>query len=190
MIQAKKRWAVAVGYVCLIYATLSVVGRPLRFLRDHNALRLSLAALYATCAASILFLFARRRITQVWRYAALLGLFGLYLLSAQLVQTPEEELHFLEYGLVGVFFLRPLADAYDWSWRTYGKAFLLATAAGWIDELLQGLLPNRHYDMRDVGLNALSILLGLAVYALYRTRQKAGGDKLTAEIERGVRQSK
>ncbi len=32
-------------------------------------------------------------------------------------------------------------------------------ALGWIDEGIQSLLPNRVYDMRDVGVNAIAALM-------------------------------
>lgn len=41
-------------------------------------------------------------------------------------------------------------------------AFLLAAILGWIDEGIQFLLPNRVYDIRDVGFNALAALMAIA----------------------------
>jgi VanZ family protein len=37
----------------------------------------------------------------------------------------------------------------------------VTVVTGWCDELIQGLLPNRHYDLHDVALNAVSGLLAL-----------------------------
>ena len=39
---------------------------------------------------------------------------------------------------------------------------------GWLDEALQGVLPNRVYDLRDVRLNALAGALALAALAFAR----------------------
>ncbi len=52
---------------------------------------------------------------------------------------------------------------------------------GWIDEGIQSLLPNRAYDLRDVGFNALaglmaivaSLLLALARRMDFRRRSKS-----------------
>jgi hypothetical protein len=44
-------------------------------------------------------------------------------------------------------------------------AVIVTVAAGWIDEGLQGLLPNRFYDLRDVGLNGLAGMLAVAFLA-------------------------
>lgn len=47
-------------------------------------------------------------------------------------------------------------------------AFLLTTAAGWIDEGIQYFLPNRYYDLRDVGFNATAGFLAIAAVGCLR----------------------
>ncbi len=159
-------WAIAILYVFFIYATLSVVPIPLQFLRSNNLLRLTLGALYLLCAIFILRQAADNGERRWQRYAALLGIFFLYPFIALKTSSPEEQIHFLEYGLVGVLFARALAAGKPYTWRTYAGAFLLGTLAGWLDEILQGLLPNRHYDIRDIWLNAVSVALGLTIRSL------------------------
>jgi VanZ family protein len=45
-------------------------------------------------------------------------------------------------------------------------AVLLAGAAGWVDEAIQALLPNRVYDLRDVAFNTLAAAAAIAALAL------------------------
>lgn len=157
-------WAIALGYVAFIYATLGVVPAPLAYLRSHGILRLTLATLFVLCWSGLLVLLASRS-RQVWRFAALLVLAGAYTTVARrMITTPEEQVHFIQYGLVGVFFARALRPMLQREGRALVGAFVLAVLAGWIDEILQGLLPSRHYDLRDIALNAVSALLGLLVY--------------------------
>ena len=60
------------------------------------------------------------------------------------------------------------------AWRAAAGAWLLTALAGWLDEGIQGLLPNRVYDLRDVGFNALAGALALAsAAALEAARQRA-----------------
>ena len=40
-------------------------------------------------------------------------------------------------------------------------AALIGTAIGWGDELVQAILPNRVYDLRDVAMNAAGAVLGV-----------------------------
>ena len=51
----------------------------------------------------------------------------------------------------------------------YAAAAVLAATIGYVDELIQWLLPTRVYDLRDVGMNALGAVLGTLVLAALRS---------------------
>jgi VanZ family protein len=58
-----------------------------------------------------------------------------------------------------------------WSARKRSLASALFTlAAGWIDEGIQGLLPTRFYDLRDVAFNAAAGVLALVALSFLRER--------------------
>jgi hypothetical protein len=66
--------------------------------------------------------------------------------------------------------LRPLAPAL--------AAVLATTAAGWLDEGIQAVLPNRYYDHRDVVFNgaaAAAAVAALAARGWARRRDRAAG---------------
>lgn len=153
----------ALGYVALIYATLEIARLPLAFLRSHGWLRISLGISFALTSIGIVTLALRQHGFSLWRLAALAGIGGVYYFAARTVQTPEEQIHFFEYGLVGFFFLRAVRHHLKNNVNAYAAAAALACLAGWVDELLQGLLPHRHYDIHDVRLNAISATLGLLI---------------------------
>ncbi len=163
-------WAIAIGYVGLIYATLGSVPAPLAALRSHGILRYTLAVLFLSCWLGLLALL-RSRSRQAWRFAAMVIIAGVYALVARRVITPEEQLHFIQYGLVGVLFVRAVRPTIRHEGAAYVLAFVLAFLAGWLDEVLQGHLPNRHYDVHDIALNAVSAFLGLTVYRVIPRRQ-------------------
>lgn len=163
----RNAWLVAILYVAFIYATLSVVPIPLRFLRNHNLLRLTLSAIYLTCFIVLVSQLAQRGEKRWWRFAILTAIFSLYPIIALKTSSPEEQVHFLEYGLVGVLFARALADGGPYSLKIWIGALILGALAGWIDEIFQGYLPNRHYDIRDIWLNVISVTLGLLLRAVY-----------------------
>ena len=52
----------------------------------------------------------------------------------------------------------------------YFGALLIAATAGWIDELIQAVLPDRVYDLRDVAINAVAALLALAADEVLHNR--------------------
>jgi len=97
---------------------------------------------------------------------------------------PEERFHLLEYGLLGGLVYAALlerrrpAAGMRWSASSAALAVVLTGAAGWADEGIQYLLPNRHYDWIDVGLNVLAAILAvgaLAALAEARRADRAAG---------------
>lgn len=162
----RKAWLLALGYVAFIYATLGVVRIPVTYLRSHGVLRTTLAVFYGLCVLVLILMLSVRHAREVWRYLVFFTIVGLYAAVARRVQVPEEQIHFFEYGLVGVFFARALRIRWGKGVATFLAALALAALAGWVDELLQGRIPNRHYDVRDIALNVVSAGLGLWVYQI------------------------
>lgn len=97
-----------------------------------------------------------------------------------LMGRPEEALHFVQYGAVGGFAYAALAErrrrlaaegTAGWLAPPAAPAvaaFLATAAAGWIDEGIQHLLPNRYYDLRDVAFNAAAGALAIAALSALR----------------------
>lgn len=165
-------WILALAYVGVIYCTLSIAPRPLAFLRSHGILRLTLTSFYVSFMAGFLFFLYRKGRTESWRFMTLIPVLGLYFIVSQRLSSPEEQIHFFQYGLVGALFLRAMHPDGEYTRIMWSGAFILGSIAGWIDELIQGWLPNRHYDRNDIVLNALSVFLGLVVYCVARSQKK------------------
>ncbi len=166
-----RRWLAAVAYVTFIYVTLEWAPRPLAFLRSHNLLRLSLRFLFVAFVATLFVSLIATKTRQAWRYVAVVLVALAYEGVARRVPLPEERLHFLEYGLVGILFLRALRPHLTERWKALAGALALGALAGAIDEWMQGRLPNRHYDVHDIWLNVLSVSLGLVVYSIFPKRR-------------------
>jgi VanZ family protein len=77
------------------------------------------------------------------------------------LSIPEERVHFIEYGALALLARHALSRHLKRA-RLYLGAWLLASLAGWVDELIQGLLPDRVHDLRDVVINSVAALLALA----------------------------
>ena len=91
---------------------------------------------------------------------------GLYVyFTLRLWRSPEEAVHFLEYGLLGFFLFRALRPSYP-DPGIYLAAFFIGALVGTFDEILQWIVPQRYWDFRDVGFNALSS--GLFQIALWK----------------------
>ncbi len=97
---------------------------------------------------------------------ALLSLWVLLLLA----ETPAEMLHLPEYGALSYLTLRALHPP---SHRAYLLCFLFVLLVGSIDETLQSFLPNRVFELKDIGLNAFCGAVGLAARALVAIKPQA-----------------
>lgn len=109
--------------------------------------------------------FAGKRFTGTnARPLSLLFVFALayFYLLKYVCHFPAERLHLVEYGALAYLLYRALR--LDFSLRkAYVFGFLIASAFGIIDELIQGVLDNRVYETRDVAINVISAGLGLLV---------------------------
>jgi VanZ family protein len=87
------------------------------------------------------------------------------------MQSPEEKIHFIEYG--GVAVLAYASSPRHWSRKKqFVVCALFVAAAGWIDEGIQALLPTRVYDLRDVAFNAAAGLMALAAIAIFSRHER------------------
>jgi hypothetical protein len=167
----KQDWIIAISYIALIYATLGVVRVPLGYLRSHGMLRYTIDILFLLCTAFSLRELLTNHPKKIWRLLIFAALLGAYYFIAKSIRLPEEQLHFFEYGLVGIFSLRALRHHSIAPRFLFLSAWLFSSVVGWCDELLQGVTPNRHYDPRDIGFNIVASGLGLLLYCICKNNR-------------------
>ena len=166
-------WIGSALYLAAIYASLPYIRQLTDPLRDAGWLRFTVVSLFAL-AALVAALYLHRR-WPGWRRASwMIPILALYGWVLRQTYQPEEQLHLIEYGLLGLLIhtacrarrrtrlaagrpLDPLSR-----WPALGAIFL-TTLAGWGDEAIQHWLPERHYDLRDVAFNAAAAALAIAV---------------------------
>jgi hypothetical protein len=191
-----RRWAVLVLYVAAIYASLPIGPRyGLRFMRTAPGgwLLGPGLPLLAIAGAVALIVVLRRRGAPPWAYVALVGAAASYAVTFSWLRTHHlERTHLPEYGIAAWLAWRALEPLVPGALAGYAAAALLAAAIGYGDELLQGVVPGRYYDLRDVALNAAGAVLGIVVLAAARAgseRHKAVAVPSNAEIatQRSVR---
>lgn len=169
----RRLWVAVALAVVLLLASLYPLQFVLDALRAANLLRLTIGGLFLACAAAAVLALARRRASLLtWLVLALSGAF--YGALALVMEVPQERLHLVEYGALAL--LVRAACAASLAVRGPGRqvtnadvwALGLVGLIGWLDEAVQGALPNRHYDLRDVGFNALAAALALVAAAAVR----------------------
>ena len=152
-----------------IYSTLYVARRITETIREAGMLRVMVASAFVLAAVMVITLIIKNPALRKPRVVLMLIIAAaLYAAVIWPMSSPEEKLHFLEYGTVGVLAFLSTSDA----WTTRKRfifAALFTVAAGWLDEGIQALLPNRYYDLRDVGFNALAGLMALTVFTVLRS---------------------
>lgn len=166
----KRLWLAVAIALAALFASLYPLQFLLDYLRSRNLLRLSIAALLLFCAAAVVrWMIGRRAALGAWCVLAAAAL--TYTGFALWLEVPQERLHLVEYGGLALLLRAAFAErrrargAGADEPRTAGAALAAVAAVGLADELVQGILPNRQYDPRDVGWNALSAALALATFA-------------------------
>jgi hypothetical protein len=171
MPKKKKFWAWLWVALCTLAIFLIVpLARTIqKFVSGHWGRSLFGYAVLAATAVAFLalvyFLVFRLKIRSPSNYLWLTAVACLYVyFTLKLWRAPEEAVHFLEYGLLGFFLFRALSlSVRDKS--IYLIAFFLGSLVGTFDEILQWIMPNRYWDFRDAGLNALAVgLFQVAVW--------------------------
>lgn len=178
----RRLWLAATAWVLLIYSTLYSVRAPIEFLRERNLLRVTVAAVFLLTAATVATFLLKSRP----RRRALLVLVGagiVYLALFLRMERAEEKLHFLEYGFLAAMIHEAWVTRQRRIGGRQGKvrawippllAVLATSALGWGDEGIQALLPNRVYDIRDVGLNVSAAVLAVLGIIAWRWANRSG----------------
>ena len=155
-------WIALVVYTTLLYATLT--NDLYRATFDWLGKSTVSQGIYAIAGliAVVLLVFVWLRLPRTPSTYAAVGIIGLltyYTMSLE--NIPANRIHFFQYCPLAILGLEALRfrvrdrNLYLWT-------FLLVSLIGVGDEFLQGLLTDRHFDTKDVVVNALAGLLALA----------------------------
>ena len=159
----RRLWLWTLAVLVAIYSTLSPMQELAAVLRERNLLRVSSAAVLLLAGLVMAVRWSRtgpgRR-----EIGAALGVTVVYLTTLIRMPIPEARSHLFEYGLVAMLIYQALTERRRNGRRVAFPALsaVVATALlGWLDEGIQALLPNRVYDLRDVGFNAIAGLMAV-----------------------------
>lgn len=166
------RLAVAL-WIGLIFTTIPFV-RTVRevFVARWPAEFIAYAVITVVLGATVsAIVFLRRRQPHIGR-ADLLWLAGVatafVVWTHHLMGQPEEAVHFLEYGILGVLLYRAFEERIPDA-TIYLVAMLTGLLVGTFDEIIQWLVPGRFWDLRDIILNASAVaLIQIAIWRLRR----------------------
>lgn len=159
-------WGWIVAYTSLIYATIPFARSWLNFLREVLGSSFSLwvnvfLALFGVILVT--FLGTTRALSRnQWITLIAIGL-ALSLFVSEM-EIPEERIHLLEYAGLGYLLVWAFRSRYQ-NILLYHRALGLVFLIGIGDELIQGALPNRFFDLRDILFNTLGGAIGIVMAA-------------------------
>ena len=165
------RWLAVVAWIAVIYTTIPFV----RSLREYFVARWPseligigvILIVVALCAAGLVLLWRRRPRLPVADASWLIAIAAVIVIwTWRLMGQPEETVHFLEYGVLGVLLFRALSThIHDGS--VFATGALIGILVGIVDEIIQWFVPGRYWDYRDIVLNGgASILVQIAISRL------------------------
>jgi len=163
------QWKWVLLYTAFLLSSLNIARGVLDWLADRNLTGLiSIALVLAGFGCLVLII---RRIRQVQErisvssWVRLFAFLALYLVCVvEATSITVERVHFIEYGLLGLLCLQAVGSQYG-SARRVAYAVVVGFVIGFIDEVIQGLLLSRYYDLRDVSINLLGV--GLPILGLF-----------------------
>ena len=172
----RRLWLWLLAVLIAIYSTLGLAGILVDFLRDRGMLD----DFYVTAALLILVIILTQGLTirpGVVDIAVGLGVAVSFFMIVVRMGIPlEERTHLIEYGVVAVLVYQALTERQR-SGRKVPALPVLAVVVtallGLLDEGIQFFLPNRVFDIRDVGFNALAgvIAVGASLALAWARRQ-------------------
>ncbi|MFV2073106.1 MAG: VanZ family protein [Thermoanaerobaculales bacterium] len=165
------RWLPVLLWVAVIYTTIPFVRRLREFFVARWPGELIaygvMAVVVAAAVAGLGFLWRRRRGIRVADALWLVGIATILVVwTRHLMGQPEEAVHFLEYGVLGVLLYRALRPRIPDA-TIFAAGALVGILVGTVDEVIQWVVPDRFWDFRDVALNGgASVLIQVALWRL------------------------
>ena len=174
-----RRGIAAIVYISFLFCALPVTPRIIEWLKSVTS-----PAVFSRFAAVLFslitafgggwFLLAAIRKQKVKNLLALLpALPVLCAIILFLEPSPVEKVHIVEYAFLAYLFIRFFSSLFCNTGKITAAAVLVSvTLVALCDEIIQGILPNRFYDIRDIWMNILSGAAILLVWAVLNGRAR------------------
>jgi len=170
----RRLWFWVLIVMLAIYSTLGLAGSLAGMLREQDLLGFLFFFCFLMIVAAIIASGLQRRAgkREIWVTFGIVAVYGMMFFR---IGSMEERTHLFEYGVVAILIHQALIQRRIHDGRVPAPAVLavaFASLLGWIDEGIQAVLPNRVYDIVDVGANFISAFMAVAASELVRWSRK------------------
>ena len=168
-------WSLIGCYVTFIYSTLYIMRPILNFLKAtlKSYLNLSVGVMFLIILSLVLaHIISNREHYSVNQYLWFSFISCLYGLVLYILELPEEQVHFIEYGILSALIYVALTHDIN-NKSIYFLSAIIVFVFGTIDEVIQWVLPNRCFDIRDLIMNGIAGILAQLLIATVIKKRKA-----------------
>lgn len=170
----EQRWLAFGAYVAVVFVTVPFTRQIVLALRHTDLLSAAVTGLYAVAVAGVVhYVLFNRRLADWIAFAVVAALLCIVTVLLLGLAIPEERVHFLQYGAMALLARSALAPSETGAGhpaRNLALGIGLTSALGLLEECLQGLVPGRVFDWRDVLMNAGAALTTLFLDELLHDR--------------------
>lgn len=167
-------WSLIGCYVTFIYSTLYVMRPILIFLKAtlKGYLNLGVGVMFLILLSLVLaHIISNRERYSMSQYLWFSFISCLYGLVLYILELPEEQVHFIEYGILSALVYVALSHGVK-SKSIYIISAIIVFTFGTIDEIIQWVLPNRCFDIRDLVMNGIAGILVQLLIAMVINKRK------------------
>ncbi len=164
----KRAWLALLLYTAGLYASLDLTYKVYVLVHDRigrHRMSLLVNSFCVAVAVALVLYVAKRVPRSVGSYSALLGILGATGLLLRMERVPADRIHLIQYAPLAVLAFG-LHRFYWHGFRVHAAALATVFLIGCGDEVLQSLLPNRHFDLHDIFLNTIAGVLALSLLGL------------------------
>lgn len=167
-------WSLIGCYVTFIYSTLYIMRPILNFLKAtlNSYLNLSVGLMFLIILSLVLVhIISNREHYSMNQYLWFSFISCLYGLVLYILELPEEQVHFIEYGILSALIYVALTHDIN-NKSIYFLSAIIVFVFGTIDEVIQWVLPNRCFDIRDLIMNGIAGILAQLLIAMVIKKRK------------------
>ena len=172
----RRLWFWTLSVIVAIYSTLGPARTLADVLRERNLLEVSFVLVVLLVVGALAVAWVKRR--PGWgEIGVVLGVGLAYLMVWWRIDSWEERTHLIEYGIVAALIHQALLERVRNGRRVPGPAALTVAVTaqlGTFDAIIQAILPNRVFAVRDIGFNALAGFMVIAARLAIAPQQRPG----------------